>query len=259
MIMSNKPLVSVVMPCYNAEKYIRKSIDSVINQSFSNWELIIVNDGSKDNSLSIIQDYASKNSRVKYIDCPVPSGSPAEPRNIGIREAKGRYIAFLDSDDIWTPDKLESQLILFASGDYIIVYCDYESITETGERMNRKVKEPESCNFRLLQKYNCIGCSEAMLDTAKIGKPQFKKIGHEDYLFWLEIMKNGGVAINTNKVQLLYRERNSSVSSNKFQAAKWAWDIYRKELKFPLFKASFCFTCYLLKALERHGYLPKIV
>lgn len=257
--MQSNPFVSVVMPCYNAEKYIRESIESVIKQTFLNWELIIVNDGSKDNTISIIQEYASIDTRVKYIDSSVPSGSPAEPRNIGIREARGRYIAFLDSDDIWTADKLESQLNLFSSGDYIIVYCDYESISETGERMNRKVKEPESCNFRLLQKYNCIGCSEAIFDTEKIGKPQFKKIGHEDYLFWLEILKNGGIAINTNKVQLLYRERNSSVSGNKLQAAKWAWDIYRKELKFPLFKALLSFTCYLLKALERHGYLPKII
>lgn len=257
--MQSNPFVSVVMPCYNAEKYIRESIESVIKQTFLNWELIIVNDGSKDNTISIIQEYASKDPRIRCIDCPVPSGSPAEPRNIGIRESVGRYIAFLDSDDIWTPDKLDSQLELFSKGDYIIVYCDYESITENGERMDRKVKEPDCCNYKQLLRFNCIGCSEAIIDTEKIGKPQFKKIGHEDYLFWLEIMKNGGMAINTNQVQLLYRERTSSVSGNKLQAAKWAWNIYRKELNLPLYKAYYCFTCYMLKALERHGYLPKII
>lgn len=248
----SNPLVSVVMPCYNAEKYIRESIDSVINQSFQNWELVIVNDGSKDNSLAIIEDYSRKDNRIRFIHCTTPSGSPAEPRNIGIREAKGRYIAFLDSDDIWTPDKLESQLGVFSSGDFIIVYCNYESITEEGERMNRINTEPSLCDYKQLLKYNCIGCSEAMFDSQKIGKPQFKKIGHEDYLFWLTIMKNGGVAANTNKVQLLYRERESSVSGDKIKAVKWTWHIYRDELKLSFFKALYCFTCYALKGIERH-------
>ena len=250
--MQSSPLVSVVMPCYNAEAFIGESIESVIHQTFPNWELLIVNDGSKDNSLVIIQEYASKDPRIICIDCPVPSGSPAEPRNIGIREAKGRYIAFLDSDDIWTADKLESQMKLFSSGDYIIVYCNYESITEDGKKMNRINTEPKFCDYKQLLKYNCIGCSEAMFDTEKIGKPQFKKVGHEDYLFWLNIMKNGGLAANTNKVQLLYRERETSVSGDKFKAVKWTWHIYREELQLPFFKAAYCFTCYILKGIERH-------
>lgn len=251
------PLVSVVMPCYNAEKYIRESIDSVINQTFKDWELIVVNDGSKDGSLSIIQEYASKDQRVRFVDCKTPSGSPSEPRNIGIRNSQGRYIAFLDSDDIWTSEKLESQLNLFSQGDYIIVYCNYESITEDGERMNRINKEPKSCDYHQLLKFNCIGCSEAIIDTEKIGKPEFKKVGHEDYLYWLMIMKNGGIAANTNKVQLLYRERTSSVSSDKFQAVRWTWHIYRKELKLPLLKAIYCFSCYVIKGIERHRKIIK--
>lgn len=246
------PLVSVVMPCYNAAKYIRDSIDSVINQSFQDWELIIVNDGSKDDSLSIINEYVKKDQRIKCINCSQPSGSPAEPRNIGIREARGRYIAFLDSDDIWTVDKLESQIQLFAQGDYIIVYCNYESITEGGKKMNRINTEPRFCDYKQLLRYNCIGCSEAMFDTVKIGKPQFKKVGHEDYLFWLIIMRDGGVAVNTNKVQLLYRERETSVSGDKLKAVKWTWNIYRNELRLPLYRTFYFFLCYVLKGIERH-------
>lgn len=254
--MKDNPLVSVIMPCFNSEAFISESIESVINQTFQRWELIIVNDGSKDNSLSIIKNYSLKDSRIKIIDCPKSSGSPAVPRNIAIKEAKGRYIAFLDSDDIWTPDKLDSQLDLFSQGQFIIVYSDYEPITEDGKRMNRIVKEPYFCDYKQLLKFNVIGCSSAIFDTAKIGKPQFKQIGHEDYLFWLEIMKNGGIAVNTNKVQLFYRERTSSVSSNKIQAAKWAWNIYKNELNLSLLEAFYYFSCYALKALERHGFLP---
>ena len=250
--MNDNPLVSVVMPCYNAEKYIRESIDSVICQTFQDWELIIVNDGSKDSSLSIIQEYISKDNRIKCIDCPQPSGSPAEPRSRGIREACGRYIAFLDSDDIWTEDKLESQIQLFSQGDYIIVYCNYESISEDCKKMNRINKEPLFCDYKQLLRYNCIGCSEAIFDSEKIGKPQFKKVGHEDYLFWLNIMKDGGLAANTNKVQLLYRERESSVSSDKLKAVRWTWHIYREELGLSLFKSAYFFVCYILKGLERH-------
>lgn len=248
----SSPLVSIVMPCYNAGKYIRESIDSVINQTFQDWELIVVNDGSKDDSLSIINEYVTKDQRIRCVDCPQPSGSPAEPRNRGIREARGRYIAFLDSDDIWTADKLESQLQLFSRGDFIIVYCNYESITEDGKKINRVNTEPRFCDYKQLLKYNCIGCSEAMFDTEKIGKPQFKKVGHEDYLFWLSIMRNGGLAANTNIVQLLYRERDTSVSGDKLKAVRWTWHIYREELHLPFFKALFYFSCYVLKGIERH-------
>lgn len=246
------PLVSVVMPCYNAANFIGDSIDSVIQQTYANWELIIVDDGSRDNSLEVIKKYAALDSRVRYIVCPKPSGGPATPRNLGIDNAKGRYIAFLDSDDIWTPDKMKTQVDLIQKGGYVVVYCNYYSMDEEGVVREKTRVEPEKCDYNKLLHYNCIGCSEAMYDKTLAPSARFKQIGHEDYLFWLHVMQNGGEAKNTNKTQLHYRERNGSVSSNKVRAAKWTWHIFREELQLPLLNSIYYFICYALKGIQRH-------
>ena len=252
--MSNqyRPLVSVVMPCYNAAQFIADSIESVIAQTYENWELIIVDDCSNDNSLQIILGYQLKDSRIKLICNEQPSGSPADPRNKGIEHSSGEYIAFLDSDDIWISDKIEVQLAKFQEGDYAIVYANYEIMLEDGSRTGRIIKEPAFTHYNQLLKYNSIGCSEAIVKKECLGNCRFKKIGHEDYLFWLTFLKKGGVAANTNKVLLIYRERELSVSGNKARAAKWTWNIYRKELELNFFKASFYFLHYAVKGLERH-------
>lgn len=248
----DSPLVSVVMPCYNAAQYITESIESVIAQTHRNWELIIVDDYSKDNSVEIIQDYQNNDNRIKLIRNARPSGSPAEPRNIGIEHSTGEYIAFLDSDDIWTSDKLQKQLAKFQEGDYAIVYANYEVMCEDGSRTGKIVKGPAFTDYKQLLKYNSIGCSEAIFRKECLNGCRFKKIGHEDYLFWLTFLKNGGTAVNSNEVQLIYRERESSVSGNKVKAAKWTWNIYRKELGLNILEASFCFLHYVIKGIERH-------
>ena len=126
--------VSVIMPVYNAEKYIAFAIDSVLAQSYSNWELLIVDDCSTDLSVSLVSNYVKKDDRVHLFHTDKPSGSPCEPRNIGIRYARGRYIAFLDSDDMWLPNKLEEQLKMFEGGKIAIVYSNYEKISEEAVR-----------------------------------------------------------------------------------------------------------------------------
>ena len=246
------PLVSVVMPCYNASLFIAESIESVISQSYQNWELLVIDDCSKDNSVEIIQGYQVKDNRIKLIRNIIPSGSPAEPRNIGIEHSQGEFIAFLDSDDIWTSDKLKSQLAKFQEGSYDIVYTNYEVMREDGFRTGKIIKEPAFTDYKHLLKYNSIGCSEAIFRKSKLGDCRFKKVGHEDYLFWLNFLKKGGIAANTNEVQLIYRVRNTSVSSNKVKAAKWTWNIYRKELGLNFIKASFYYIHYALKGIERY-------
>lgn len=247
----DEPLVSIVMPCYNASKYIADSIESVLNQTYTNWELIIVDDCSKDNSRDIIQSFINNDNRIKLICNSSPSGSPATPRNIGLENSNGEYIAFLDSDDLWVSDKLEKQLAIFKTSDCCIVYSNYEAIEENGLRTGRIIKEPSFANYRKLLKYNCIGCSEAVFKKICLHNCKFKKIGHEDYLFWLSLLKNGGLAINTNEVHLLYRVRKSSVSGNKIRAASWTWNIYRKELGLSFFASIYYFMHYAFKGIER--------
>ena len=128
----SKVTVSIVMPMHNSSRYVEDSVLSVLSQTFKDWELLVVDDASTDDSRSIVERYAKQDRRVKLLRNEHPSGNPASPRNVGVREAKGRYIAFLDSDDIWLPNKLERQLPLFERQDTVIVYSDYEKMTDSG-------------------------------------------------------------------------------------------------------------------------------
>ena len=164
------PLVSIITPCYNAAPFISQAIESVLAQSFGDWEMIIVDDCSSDDSLLIIQEYARIDSRIRYLRTDKPSGSPTLPRNMGIKEAKGRYIAFLDSDDIWLPNKLSDQLKVFEKSEVAIVFSNYEKVNLDGERSGREIIAPCEVDYPLLLKGNCIGCLTAMYDSALTGK-----------------------------------------------------------------------------------------
>lgn len=250
--MENIPLVSIITPCYNSELYISETIESVIAQTFQNWEMLIVDDCSNDDSAKIIKEYVATDPRIHYIKTNQASGAPTEPRNIAIGLAKGRYIAFLDSDDLWLPKKIEEHLRVFAEDETAaIVFSYYEKIDENGYRNNRIILSPAKISYNTLLLGNVIGCLTCMYDTEKVGKIFLKKIGHEDYMLWLDILKSGYYAVNTNTIQALYRVRDNSVSSNKFKALKWQWDIYRNSLKLGFIQSVYCFICYALKALVK--------
>lgn len=247
-----KELVSVIMPVYNAETFLNQSIQSVISQTYQNWELLIVDDCSKDNSASIIHKFVQQNSRIKYFKTDKPSGSPILPRNIGIENAQGRYIAFLDSDDVWLPNKLERQLKLFEQyEDMAICFSNYEKMTEQGERNNRIIKAPSVTTYKQLLLGNVIGCLTAVYDTEKVGKVFFQNHSHEDYILWLDILKRGYIARNTNTVEALYRVRENSVSSNKLKTLSWQWDIYRNVEKIGLLRSSYYFLNYAYRAFKK--------
>lgn len=241
-------LVSVIIPCYNSERYIVQSIESVIMQTFQQWEMIIVDDCSTDNSADIIKKYEAKDFRIRYLKTNEPSGSPSIPRNIGIREARGRYIAFLDSDDIWLPTKLEEQLPILEEEHVAITFSNYEKISENGVRTNRLILAPNKVNYHRLLLGNVIGCLTAIYDVKKCGKQYFTHNGHEDYIMWLAILKQGYWAYNTNTVNALYRVRKSSVSSNKLIALVWQWHIYIHIEKTGCLRAVYYFANYALRA-----------
>lgn len=241
-------LVSIITPCYNAEKFISFAIENVLNQTYPDWELIITDDCSSDNSANIIKAYAEKDKRIKYIKTDTPSGSPTLPRNIALKEAKGRFIAFLDADDIWLPSKLETQLPLFKEDNVAIVFSNHEKINEQGKRNNRIIKAPKIVDHKKLQKSNYMRCSSVVYDREKVGTMYFKKIGHEDYLLLLEILKKGYIAKNTESTEILYRVCKGSVSRNKLRAASWQWNILRNEEKLSFFPACCCFIVYVFNA-----------
>ncbi len=241
-------MISIITPCYNSVNFISQAIDSVIAQTYTDWEMIVVDDNSRDNSPDIIQEYCRKDARIRYIRTERPSGSPTLPRNIGLKHARGRYIAFLDSDDLWLPTKLEKQLLLFQEDKVAIVYSNYEKISEDGKRDNRNIIAPSQVDYKTLLKGNVMGCLTVMYDSEKVGKRFFNYIGHEDYAVWLAILKEGYIAKNTNTVTALYRVRRQSVSSNKWDVLSWQWNIYVNVEKTGIPMAVFYFVNYAVRA-----------
>ena len=238
------PQVSIIMPCYNAEHFISDAIESVISQTFSDWELLVVDDCSTDNSADIIRSFCEKDARIQYFKTDSPSGSPAIPRNIGIENAKGHYIAFLDSDDLWFPTKLEHQLPLFSMKNVAVVFSFYAKMNETGAYHSGKIESPTFVSYDYMLDGNCIGNLTGIYDSEKVGKLFQKQIHHEDYVMWLEILKNGFFAVNTNTVEAVYRENKNSLSGSKLQVFKWQWNILRNVLGMPFFKAVKHFSKY---------------
>jgi len=248
----NNELVSVIMPCYNSGKFISQSIRSVLEQTYQNWEMLIIDDCSADTSVSLVKNYIEKDGRIKLFTTQRNSKSPVEPRNIGIKNAKGRYIAFLDSDDIWFPAKLENQVKKFTENNIAIVFSYYEKISEKGKRKNRIIFSPHIVTYKKLLKGDCIGFSTAIYDTEKCGKIYFENIGAEDYVFWLSMLHPDFIALNTKTVEALYRVRGGSLSSKKIKSAKWTWDIYRRTLGFSIFKSIYCFSNYAITAIYKY-------
>ena len=242
-------LVSIIIPCYNASLFIEQTIQSVLSQTYSEWEMLIVDDCSTDGSDRIINEYVKQDKRIKYYKTSSSSGSPVLPRNIAIEKAFGKYIAFLDSDDIWLPTKLEEQLKLFDDDKVAVVYSNYEKINEKGDRSDRIIKAPAEVDYHNLLKSNVIGNLTGIYDTGKVGKVYCQNIHHEDYILWLSILKKGFIAKNTNTVTALYRVRNNSVSSNKIKVLTWQWNILRNVEKLPFYKSVYCFMAYAIKAI----------
>lgn len=250
--MEKNNCVSIIMACYNGEKFLSAAIESVLAQTYKTWELLVCDDCSTDNSASIVKSYAEKDNRIKYLCMEKNSGSPALPRNMGIECASGRYIAILDCDDIWLPVKLEKQIPLFENENVGVVYSDYEVIDIDGKPINKVIHAPLKTNYSKNLHGNVIGNLTGVFDTEKCGKVYQQKIGAEDYLFWLEILRTGVKAVNAGEVLAQYREANLSLSGNKARSAMWTWNIYRKSLKLPLIKCVWCFCFYVFKAVLKH-------
>ena len=250
-----KELVSIVMPVHNAERYLEEAIRSVMTQTYSHWELIVVDDASTDRSVEIATALSLEDTRIKVHKNPTPTGYPATPRNMAVELAKGRYIAFLDSDDMWLPGKLEHQLPFFSESEKIgVVFSNYEKIDEDSERDNRVIKARKITDYKKLLLGNVIGNVTAIYDTERVGKVYFQKVRHEDYAMWLSIMKRGFLARNTGAVMALYRITANSVSSQKLHLLSWQWNIYRNMEHLGFFHSVFCYLNYAVR-----GFIKSLV
>lgn len=245
------PQVSIIMPCHNGSKTIADAIRSVQDQTFSDWELLIINDNSIDDSVDIISDFVKQDSRIILLHNETPTGFPATPRNVGIKAARGRFIAFLDCDDVWESSKLSNQLTVFDKQKVAVVFSFYKKMDADGNIRQSVIASPAKVDYEKLLKGNCIGNLTGIYDTVLVGKNFQKEIHHEDYLMWLEILSKGFLAINTCTVEAIYRESSNSVSGGKVKSLLWTWDIYKKELNLTFLKACNCFFHYAMKGLMK--------
>lgn len=251
-------LVSIIMPVFNSERYILDTIKSVINQSYYNWELIIVDDNSTDNTKEIIENMiASCNNKIIYFKFDKNRGA-AEARNKAIHMAKGRFIAFLDSDDIWVKDKLKIQVDYMKKNNIHFSFSDYEVISDDGEIL-KVVQMPHKINYEAYLKNPIIQTLTVMIDRKYIDEiymPLLKR--RQDFACWLKILKNGETAYAVNQVLGQYRRTRNSLSSNKIKAVKGTWYVYRKVEKLSLIKSGFYFVGYSYNACKKRIYLKKI-
>ncbi|MFV8458419.1 glycosyltransferase family 2 protein, partial [Vibrio owensii] len=244
--------VSIIMPAYKAGIFIRRSIESVLSQTYTDFELIIINDKSLDNTMDVINSFTDE--RIKVITNPVNLGV-AMTRNEGLKSSTGRFIAFLDSDDIWKPKKLELQVDALMDDQYAICcHTAYERINEHDEKIGQ-VSAIEKVNHKMLLRGNFIGNLTGVIDTNKIPfKIEQTNVKHEDYLMWLNILKfnDSYYSIGINEPLARYRV-HTSVSSNKFKSMYWHWLILRKQLKINLIKSSYYFTAYTYNAIKKRA------
>jgi len=243
-------LVSIIMPCYNAEKFIVEAIESVIAQSYANWELIVVNDASTDESQTYIDTYSKKDARISSLQNPTNLGV-AHSRNIALHKAKGDYIAFLDSDDVWLPQKLELQLTLMQEEDIALCYSAYHTIDTNGEKRST-FHVPTQLNYADMLKTSYIGTLTTMYNAKILGKVYLSDMGHEDYVMKLAILKCIPYAKGINTPLAKYRVQENSLSSNKLKAALWQWHIYRKIEKLSFWKSCYYFVQYAYCGVRKY-------
>ncbi|WKV08014.1 glycosyltransferase family 2 protein [Thermoanaerobacterium sp. CMT5567-10] len=243
--------VSIIIPVYNAEKFIAETIKSVLHQTYTNWEMILVDDYSSDDSQKIINCFAQKDNRIKYIRLEKNCGA-AVARNTGLEIAKGRYIAFLDSDDLWEPNKLEKQIKFMEENKIGFSFTSYRLIDEEGNDLNKIVTVPNKVNYNNLLKNTIIGCLTVMIDKNIIGDFRMPLVrAGQDTATWLSILRRGFEAYGINEPLAKYRKVSGSISSNKIKALKRSWNIYKNIEKLPLPKLCYVYSCYVINAIKK--------
>lgn len=249
-------LVSIITPVYNCESLLEETIKCVLNQTYGNWELLLVDDCSSDNSADVIKKYIKKDKRIKYFKLKENSGA-AIARNYALSQSSGRFIAYLDADDLWKPEKLEKQVKFMLKNDYAFTCTDYEKIDEQGNSLNKIIKIPNKVNYNLFLRNTIIQTVGVMVDTLITGKelivmPNIRR--RQDAATWCQLLKAGFDCYEVPECLSYYRVVPNSLSSNKFKAIKMNWHWYRKIEKLPLWKTCYCFVGYAFNAIKKRIY-----
>lgn len=245
-------LVSVIIPVYNSEKFIKETIKTVQNQTYKNYELIVVNDCSTDNSKKIIEEEIKKDNKIKLINLKENSGV-AIARNTGIDNAKGKYIAFLDADDLWEKEKLEKQIEFMSKNEYEFTFTGYEFADENGKGNGKIVHVPSKINYKQALKNTIIWTSTVVICMNKLSKKDIymPNVKSEDTATWWRILKKIEYAYGLDIKLSFYRRTKGTLSSNKFKAIKRIWKLYRKVEKFSVIYSAYNFIFYALNTVRK--------
>lgn len=250
--------VSIITPIYNSEKLISQTIECVLNQTYSDWEMLLVDDGSSDGTKQIIEEYVKQDSRIKYIELKENCGA-AVARNVALERSSGRFIAYLDADDLWHKDKLQKQIDFMLTNNYGFTCTDYEKIDEKGNTLKR-IKIPKKVTYDLFLRNTIIQTVGVMVDTKLANRellimPNIRR--RQDAATWCQLLKNGFDCYEVPECLSCYRVVSHSLSSNKFKAIKMNWYWYRKIEKLNFCKSCYCFAGYAFNAVRKRIYIGR--
>lgn len=245
--------ISIIVPVYNAEKYISETVDSVRNQTYDNWELLLIDDGSTDAGRQVIEELLIKRPDERIRLLVKENSGAARTRNAGLDMAEGRYIAYLDADDLWQKDKLKKQLNFMREKEAAFSFTNYEFADENGIGTGKVVRVPESLSYKQALKNTTIFTSTVMFDTDKIPKEQLVMpvIKSEDTALWFKVLRQGYTAYGLNENLVRYRRVGGSLSSNKLEALRRIWNLYRKAEGLSFFYSAYNFCFWAVRAVKR--------
>ena len=251
-------LVSIITPVYNNSEFIKQTIESAQKQTYKNWEMIIVDDCSTDRTPELIKKISQKDNRIKYIKLENNSGA-AIARNKALSESRGRFIAYLDADDLWKKNKIQNQIDFMLAHDYAFVCSNYEKI-DVNNKILKQVKIPKEINYKLFLRNTIIQTVGVMIDSRKTGRellimPNVRR--RQDAATWCQLLKSGFNCYGVPEFLSYYRVVPKSLSSNKIKAMKGTWFLYRKIEKLSLVNACFCFLGYAINAVKKRIYFKR--
>lgn len=244
-------LISIVIPVYNAEKFIEETVASVRNQTRQEWELLLIDDGSTDGSGALLDRLAKQDERIRVFH--LEGGGAAKARNMGTQNAEGRYLAFLDADDLWEKEKLEKELRFLQEKEAAFVFTGYEFADERGRGTGKVVHVPETLPYKKALKNTTIFTSTVLFDMKKTGRellymPQIKS---EDTALWWKVLRSGFLAYGLDENLVKYRRAGKTLSSNKLEAVRRIWNLYRKAEGLSLAKSGYYFLFWAFHAVAR--------
>ena len=242
--------VSIVVPVFNAQRCIADTINSCLGQDHEDLELLLVDDGSTDDSVSVMESFASD--RVRILKNTNEKGA-AGARNTGIDAARGRYVAFIDADDLWAKDKLSKQVAFMKENDAAFSFTGYEFADETGRGLGTIVRVPKTITYKEALKNTTIFTSTVMFDLEKLSKDDIRMpyVKSEDTATWWKVLKKTDRAYGLDESLVLYRRMSDTLSSDKFEAIRRIWNLYRRQEKLGLFYSMYCFCFWAVRAVAR--------